>query len=436
MMQEKEILALARRRAEKAEVFAEETDRTMVEFRAGRFHAQEVRLSLGHGLRVVADGRIGFSSTTDPERLDKLVEAAVATARHGRECRFEFPAPAETPAVRTMDNRVMLVTPTRMREWGEDLVRAMRARVKDLKLDLVFRRTYTETVVANTEGLEANFQRVALELDATGLLVDEGLVWLPEYVNLSDGGMFDIEPLCDRLESLAGQVRDRGRLASGTWPVVVMPRALAGLLWPLVVGVSGRMLEKGTSPLIGREGEQVIGERLTIVDNPLRGGATGTSPFDDEGVPRRRNALFEAGRFSGFLHDLATAAACETATTGSARRYGYAETPVPGKTNLEVEPGDADLATVIGEMDQGLVVHDVTGAGQSNLMAGEVAVNCSTALKVEGGKVVGRVKDAMLAGNIYEMLATVDRVGADQQDLGDSFLPFLRFPGLKVATRD
>jgi PmbA protein len=436
MMQEKEILALARRRAQRAEVFAEETDRTRVEFRAGRFHAQEVRLSLGHGLRLVVDGRIGFSSTTDPERLDKLVGAAVETARYGRECRFEFPGPADSPAVRTMDNRVMLVTPARMREWGEDLVRAMRARVKDLKLDLTFRRTYTETVVANSEGLEANFQRVALELDASGLLVDDGFVWLPDYVNLSDGGKFDIEPLCDRLEALAGQVRERARLASGTWPVVVMPRALAGMLVPLEVGTSGRTREKGTSPLIGREGEQVIGERLTVVDNPLRPGATGSSPFDDEGVPRRWNALFEAGKFRGFLHDLATAAACDTETTGSARRYGYAGTPVPGRTNLEIEPGDADLATVVGELDQGLVVHDVTGAGQSNLLAGEVAVSCSTALKVEAGKVVGRVKDAMLAGNIYEMLKTVDRVGKEQQDLGDSFLPFLRFPGLKVATKD
>lgn len=434
-MQEKEILALARRRADRAEVYAEETDRTTVEFRAGRFHSQESRLALGHGLRVVKDGRVGFSSSTDPERLDQLVDAAVETARYGRECRFRLPHAAEGPAVRAFDNRVMLVTATRLREWGEDLVRAMRARVKDLKLDLTFRRTYAETVVANTEGLNVGFQRAALELNVSGLMVDDGLVWLPEYVNLSNGEPFNIEPLCDQLENLARQARERARLASGTWPVIVMPPALAELLGPLHFGVNGRMKEKGTSPLVGREGEPVIGASLTVVDNPLRDHATGSSRFDGEGLPCRRNVLFERGVFRGFLHDLATAAACDDEPTGSARR-GYGTPPFPAVTNLEILPGDTTFETAVAEMDQGLVVHQLTGGGQSNMLAREVAVNCSTALKVEAGKVVGRVKGAMLAGNIWEMLKTVDRVGAVQQDLGDAFLPFLRFPALKTATGD
>lgn len=433
MMQEQEILALARRRAERAEVYAEEIDRTVVEFRAGRFHAQESQLALGHGLRVVKDGRIGFSSSSNPERLDRLVDAAVETARYGRECRFRFPHAAEGLPVRTFDNRVMLVTAARMREWGEDLVRSMRARVRDLKLDIVFRRTYVETVVTNTEGLNVGFQRAALELNVSGLIVDDGLTWLPGYVNLSNGEPFNLEPLCDRLERLAGQARDRVRLESGTWPVIVMPPALVELLQPVHFGVNGRMKEKGTSPFIGREGETVVGERLTIIDNPLRDHATGSSQFDGEGLPRRRNVLFEQGVFRGFLHDLATAAACGDEPTGSARR-GYGSPPWPAVTNLEILPGDAKLEAAVAEINRGLVVHQFTGGGQSNLLAGEVAVNCSTALKVKRGRVVGRVKDAMLAGNIYEMLKTVDRVGAVQQNLGDAFLPFLRFPALKIAT--
>jgi predicted Zn-dependent protease len=48
---------------------------------------------------------------------------------------------------------------------------------------------------------------------------------------------------------------------------------------------------------------------------------------------------------------------------------------------------------------------------------------------------VGRVKDAMIAGNVYEMFRQVEQVGNAQACLGNYYLPFVKFAGLKVATR-
>ena len=434
-MQAEAILAIAGHRADAAEVFVTETDRTVVEFRGGRFQAQETRLARGCGLRVIKDGRLGFSTSTNDDRYDGLIDAALETAALGRPATFEFARPDEYPAVIACNSRVMLQSAGRMVEWGRDLCAAMRSRVPELRLDLTFYRTWHETRIMTTAGLDAGFERATFELRVNGVLAGDGITMLPEYQNLSDGRLFDPGPLCDRLETTALNLRRRARIASGVWPVIFMPLALPDLLAPLAYGVNGLQLERNTSPLIGREGEPVIADCLTVSDDPLRSYGLETTPFDAEGLPARRNPLFDRGRFGGFIHDLRTAAACGAQSTGSARR-DYDRPPVPWPASLVIEPGTAALADTIRDTREGLLVFQCVGGGQSNMLAGEIALNLTPALKVEQGELVGRVKNLMLAGNIYELLGTVDRVGAEPHDLGGSLLPWLRFPGLRLAAGD
>lgn len=430
-----ELLELAAGSATGAEVYGAEIDRISVEFRQNELYAQSTRLTQGWGVRVIADGRVGFSSTTDAERPADVVKAAMETARFGPVARFQLPGPARTPRVECIDNRVMLVTPARMVEWGRDLIEAVRSRVPEIKLDLTFTRSYREVTIANTAGIEQSFQRVEFDLGVTGLIVRDGLFWISDYVNLSDGQPLNLEPVADRLTELARQGRSRARLPGGSYPVLVMPTALPNFLMPLEVAVNGKLCEKKTTPLLGREGEQVLDEKLTLVDDGIRSHALFSAPFDGEGVPKRRNVLFDKGRFRGFVFDMATAAACGARTTGSASRE-YSSPPAPTVANVEIEPGSARLEDALRSMTAGLVVHDVIGGGQSNLLAGEVALNLACAFKVESGAVVGRVKDAMIAGNVYEMFREVEAVGDSQRDLGSHFLPFVKFRSLTVATRE
>jgi PmbA protein len=432
---EDKILEMAEARGAQAEVFGSEENRTVVEFRANEFHSQESRLTHGYGLRVVKNGRVGFSSSSDPDKVGELVQAAVDTAEFGKQCSFDFPGPEQNPAVKTFDNRVIMMPAVKMIEWGRELVDAVRARVPGLKLDVTLARNYGETVIANSAGLERRFSRATLQLSATGLVVNDGLVWISEYENLSSGAVPSIGVLADRIEERAVLARSRARLATGTYPVIFMPTAVPDLLFPLLVGVNGKQLEKGVSPLIDKIGQKRLDEGITIVDNGLRDFATASGPFDAEGVPRRRTVLFDRGVFTGFLFDLATAAVCRSQSTGSAGR-DYTSQPQPGVSNVELVPGAARFENVLAGISEGLLVFDCIGGGQSNVLAGDVAVNVSSGFRIENGKVTGRVKDTMIAGNVYEMFKNVAAVGNTVRDLGSYHVPFLMFPGLKVATRD
>ena len=432
---EDKVLEMAEARGVQAEVFGSEENRTVVEFRANEFHSQESRLTHGYGLRVVKNGRVGFSSSSDPNKVEELVQAAVDTTEFGKQCSFEFPGPGPNPAVKTFENRVIVMSAVKMIEWGRELVDAVRARVPGLKLDVTIARTYGETVVANSAGLQKRFSRATLELSAAGLVVSDGLVWISEFENLSSGAAPSIGVLADRIEERAILARSRARLATGTYPVIFMPTAVPDLLYPLLVAVNGKQLEKGVSPLIDKTGQKLIEEKITIADNGLRDFGTASGPFDAEGMPRRRTVLFDRGVFTGFLFDLATAAACRAQSTGSAGR-GYTSQPQPGVTNIELVAGDARFENVLAGIGEGLLVYDCIGGGQSNVLAGDVAINVSSGFRIGNGKVTGRVKDTMIAGNVYEMFKNVTAVGDTVRDLGSYYVPFLMFPGLKVATRD
>ncbi len=431
---EEQILALAQAKCEQCEVYCSDTNQTVVEFRANEFHSHESRLTRGYGLRVIRGGRLGFSSTTNPDVVEEMVAAALETAAFGRPARFDLPGPAAHLEVATFDNRVIMLSAQRMTEWGRELVDAVRSRVPDIKLDVRFSRTYREIVIVNSAGLDTRFSRAEFYATATGLLVHDGLVWIQEFENLSAGLPLPVGAVADRIERRARAGRRRARIATGVYPVIVAPTAVPDLLYPLELGVNGRQREKNTSPLIGREGQQVLGSNITIADNPLRNYGLASAPFDAEGVPSRRNVLFDGGVFHGFLFDLGTAAACRSRSTGSAAR-DYSGPPVPATTGLELAPGPAHLDASIRDVRDGLLVHDFIGGGQSNALAGEVTLNVSSGFRIENGELTGRVKDAMIAGNVYDLLGKVEAVGNTPRDLGTYFVPFVKFQGLKIAAK-
>ena len=66
---------------------------------------------------------------------------------------------------------------------------------------------------------------------------------------------------------------------------------------------------------------------------------------------------------------------------------------------------------MVKSIDTGILVHYVMGLGQGNALAGEFSVNLELAFKIERGEIVGRVKDCMLAGNVYDALQDIAAVG-------------------------
>jgi PmbA protein len=148
-----------------------------------------------------------------------------------------------------------------------------------------------------------------------------------------------------------------------------------------------------------------------------------------------RLALIERGTLRAFVYDLETAARAGTASTGHGRRSTFGK-PGISFSNLLIRKGTAGEEALLEEMGHGLIVDELIGVGQGNVIGGSFSHPVALAYRVDGGEITGRVKDAAVAGNAYELLKRIRMVGSAAKWIGGSRLvPPLLLDAVNVAKR-
>ena len=90
---------------------------------------------------------------------------------------------------------------------------------------------------------------------------------------------------------------------------------------------------------------------------------------------------------------------------------------------------------LIADIQDGLIVDDLIGVGQGNVIGGGFSHPVGLAYRVQRGEITGRVKDAAVAGNVYDLLKQIAGFGTDARWLGSRWSPSLQLDGVSVARR-
>ena len=69
------------------------------------------------------------------------------------------------------------------------------------------------------------------------------------------------------------------------------------------------------------------------------------------------------------------------------------------------------------------------------MIGGAFSHPVALAYRIERGEISGRVKDAAVAGNVYELLKRIGGLGNDARWIGARFAPSLLLEGVSVARR-
>jgi PmbA protein len=216
-------------------------------------------------------------------------------------------------------------------------------------------------------------------------------------------------------------------------PVIFSPSGGLVLVFPLMEGTNGKNVYTGISPLKGKVGEKLFDEKINLVDDPTLDGRYGSAPYDDEGVPHRRNVLIADGVLKGFLYDLKTAALSGVESTGNGSRSLFT-LPYPSPTNLILGAGKTPLQEMIAGIDEGLLVEELLGLGQGNIISGAFSNPVALAFKIEKGQIVGRVKNVSIADNVYDLLKNVSTVSQEQQWVYQNLcLPYVLLPEMNIV---
>jgi PmbA protein len=222
-----------------------------------------------------------------------------------------------------------------------------------------------------------------------------------------------------------------GKPASRACPVVLDPTVAASFMG-VIGGVLGAdAVQRGRSPLAGRLGEEIASEALVLSDDGLDPAGLASSPFDGEGVPRRRTALIEAGHLRTYLYDTYTARRGGTETTGNAGRGGYRSQPGVGPSNLVIGEGPNRFEDLIGRAEGGVFVTDVAGLHSGvNPVSGVFSVGAA-GREISGGELAGPVREFTIASDLIGMLRSVAATGRESR-----WVPFggsVKTPALLVS---
>jgi len=230
--------------------------------------------------------------------------------------------------------------------------------------------------------------------------------------------------------------RKSADIRSGRMPVLFAPTGALVLGLPLMMGFNGKNVYTGISPMKGKIGDKLFDDKITVVDDATIDGKFGSAAYDDEGVAHKQNVLIQEGVLKNFVYDLKTAAQSGAESTGNGSR-GLFYPPSPSPTNLVFQAGDTLLADMLAGIDQGLLVENVLGLGQGNVISGAFSNSVSLAFKIEKGEIVGRVKDVSLAGNIYDLLQDVSAVSQESEWVYTNFhLPYILLPDMNVVAKE
>lgn len=370
-------------------------------------------------VKVIVNGKVGTSTTTDPHDIDGVVSRALEAAQFGSQAHFELPESQTLEPVKIFDPALLPLAKPEMIRMGQQMMDMILAYNPEILAGASIYKTISKVEYANSRGAQYSADHTDFNVSAVGQLV-RGTDILFAGQNLAQKKRaIDTEEIATQAIEYFRMAENIAPIEPGELPVIFTPQGLSALMLSLTLAVDGKSAYLGASPLRDKLGQQITSSSLTIIDDPFIEYGANTSAFDNEGIPRKVTPIIEKGVLRNFIYDLDTAGRAGVKPTGHGSNRSL--------TNLVINPGDLPYETMLRSISKGLLVHEFLGLDQGNPINGDFSVNLFLAYKIENGKLVGRVKNAMLAGNAFDALKDITAISQQREWVS---MPFFSISGL------
>jgi PmbA protein len=287
--------------------------------------------------------------------------------------------------------------------------------------------------LAASNGFSGTYRRTGLSLSATAIAGD-GTAMERDYDYSSVIHAQDLRSPED-IGSEAGRrvvrrVNPR-KVKSQAVPVIYDSRIASSLVGHFLSAIVGSAIARGTSFLREKLGQQVFGDIIHIIDDPLRPRGLASKPFDAEGIATKALPLIEAGVLKSWILDLGSARQLGLQTTGHAAR-GLAGPPGPSSSNVTMSPGSLSLDDMIKSIGTGFYVTELIGHGP-NIVTGDYSRGAS-GFWIENGEITYPVSEVTLAGKLADMFRNLEPAN-DLVYRGSINAPSCRLEGMTLGGR-
>ncbi len=417
--------------ASEAEALVMSEDAALTRFANSQIHQNVAETNVGVNLRFVIGKRVGVASSgrTDEDGLRRLAANAAAIARVVEELDDWAGLPEPTP-IEEVAAAYAPATATASPELRADGVRAVIAAADAAGVTAYGSfSTGTETIaVANSRGIRAGGTRTVAQL----LTVSMGPSGGTGYAEGAavDATTIDAAAIGRESADKARATANAVAIDAGDYPVVLEEYAVVDLLDMLgYLGFSALAVQEERSFVeIGKR----IGSDLVSVVDDGRDPAGLPMAFDYEGVAKQRVTLLDAGVCRGVVHDAQTAARDGVTSTGHGLPAPNPYGPFP--LNQVMAAGTTPRAELISGLDRGLLV---TRFHYTNPVHPKLAIVTGMTrdgtFLVEGGRIVGPVRNLRFTQSYLDAIAGVVAVASERRTLkgflGGVVVPALRIEG-------
>ena len=405
--------AAAANGCEAAEVYYVESERFTVKVLEQDIDSYSVSKSGGLGLRVKRNGKDGYAYTELLDEPEKLVARAADNARviensdeHPMQtkCAYQQVVQPENPLTALSEKekialakeleRCCLEADPRVKRVSHNMFSSYRSKVK----------------IYNTLGLAAESSDQGCYCYVSPVMEENGEVH--DGFGFRFGAKSNETRACAE-EAVAEAAAQFGAspVPAGEYRVLLRNDASGDLLDFFSAMFSAERVQKGMSPLKGKEGEEIAVSALTIEDDPFY--PEFPRAFDDEGTPSEKTTVVKDGKLMSLLHNLKTAKKAGVRSTSNGGRASAASPVDVMPSNFYVVPGKKSFEELVAQLDNGLIITEISGlhAG-ANAFTGDFSLLAKGKL-VENGKVIRAVERITVAGSYLALMKNIEEIGAD-----------------------
>ena len=412
--------ALKHSQADYTEIRIEEKETTRVAFRGRDLELANANIDKGGIVRCLIKNKgWGVATFNNLDDLLTKVDQAYQCARVA-----SVPEPVELAQVEPVEQVTSVAMKRDFRDVPLSEKKALAERYNQVLLghgdkiidtQAVYSDSFSHLILANSEGTYIEQERPSVVVGGTAIARDGDNV---QQAHNSYSNTQGYEFVLDQDEMVSMVARHAVELLAAR-PVkagqytVVANQMLAGVF---IHEAFGHLSEADFVYENPKAREMMtLGRRfgkglLNAFDDGSIPDLRGTTLYDDEGVPARRNWLIKDGVLVGRLHSRQTAAKMGESASGNARAINYRFAPIVRMTNTAIDNGTSSFDEIINDIELGIYACDAYG-GQTQLE--NFSFSSGYAYMIRNGKLAEMVKDVILAGNLFNTLENIDAIGND-----------------------
>ena len=399
-------------------------------YRDGKIEKVEESTSRGLGISLYVDDRYSSHSTTDlrPDRLAAFIREAIALTRALQpDPHRKIPDPAlfqgrPTVDLERKDPSLADLTPQQREAWCAEMDARAHSDKRVISAESGLFSGESQGASASSNGFSGTWEGGYIGYNCTATVregedkrpegsasvVGRFLAGLPEPTKIAEKAL---KRTLDRLGS------KKGPTIRAT--MVVDPEAAISLISRALGPASAAAIQQGRSFWAGKIGQPLLGDKLTVTDEPLIPRGLGSRHFDGEGIAAKRIPIIERGVVRNLYVD-----------TYYGRKLGMAPT-TGSASNRVVALGDHNLAELLAQAGSGIYVTSWLG-GNSDSTTGDFSLGLRGHL-IENGKIGAPIGEMNVTGNLPTLYKSLIAVGNDPYPYSSLRAPTLVFENVQFS---